>query len=1164
MRRLIDLKAPRDRFARSINVERDAGTHAIDGYLPVGRAIDSVERLANAMLSEGEVALSVTGPYGTGKSSLALLLDCLYAPKADGSRQTADSILFEAAPEVLAVVTEARKRANADRSGFVRAVVTAQREPVSKTVLRALGHGLARFQPPAKHTGVVRDLSRRIEVLAEGFTTGDFAVQTREIRELVHGISEVAPLLILIDEFGKNLEAFAESPGESDLFLLQELAEWTRSSQRHPIALVTLQHMAFGDYATGASGVQRREWMKIQGRFEDVPFIDTPSQTRALIAAAFGDADEELTAPLTSWVQGHLERLKVLGLADLADDGDIIRRSWPLHPLALAVLPDLCHRYGQNERTMFSFLASREPQSVGRFLHDSRWEGAQPLPAVRLNRLYDYFIESASNMVGVSADASRWIEIDTRIRDARGLSDAALELLKSIGLLNLTSSGGVLRASAQVLRYAMGEEPGPGQGQFESALTELQERALVTYRDFADEYRVWQGSDFDVQGALEQARRRIRDVRADEALSEVLHLAPVVAARHSHQSGTLRAFERVWVDNRANLTPLTSSDRGDGLVAYVVGGEFCGDVLARETDKPVVIGQADSSRLVDAAREVLALQDLLGDDALVQDDWVVRKELSERRVAAIVDAKREFESAFGPLAPVEWIWASSQNDDRRSFTGSLAAVVSEVADACYTHAIPIRNDLINRHELSSQAAKARREVTEIMQARQQHAELGLDGFGPDRTLYRSIFAAFGIHRRVGESWAFVPPERGSEASHVWDAFVTEIRSTTGSRLNVAGLFEQLALPPFGLRAGVAPILLLAVLCAHSDEFAMYEHGTFRPRLTGDVVERLLRNPGNFELKCFGTRSRARHEFVRAMAVELGLSGDPQKASVVTVVSSMVARLNMLTQYAKKTRIVGEDAAAVRAALLSATEPDELLFALLPTAVGQEPISIRDRRPKDEYEQVAARVGAALHELQAARGVLASRIEKVLGDQLKVQGDVQASLRHRSLEVKDKILDSRLRALSVALQGEMDRDEWLDYVAMQVVGAPPSSWTDEDADRFELTMHDLGAAFLRVEALAADMRALDGNFEAMRISVNSSRGGDLVRLVQLDESRSAAVGRALESTLASLLEHGVDAREAREWILAHLLHVELESTASRIDVGGRAYGDNDSSRKENLA
>ena len=55
------------------------------------------------------------------------------------------------------------------------------------------------------------------------------------------------------------------------------------------------------------------------------------------------------------------------------------------------------------------------------------------------------------------------------------------------------------------------------------------------------------------------------------------------------------------------------------------------------------------------------------------------------------------------------------------------------------------------------------------------------------------------------------------------------------------------------------------MLVHADEFAMYEHGSFRPRMTGDVCERLLRNPGNFEVKCFGVKAGARPRYLHAIS-----------------------------------------------------------------------------------------------------------------------------------------------------------------------------------------------------------------------------------------------------------------------------------------------------------
>jgi len=83
--------SPKGRFARSVNIERDAGKNRIDGYLPTGRALDVITRVARALAGgDPSRAFSITGPYGTGKSSLAVFLDALLGPTGDPATTTAD------------------------------------------------------------------------------------------------------------------------------------------------------------------------------------------------------------------------------------------------------------------------------------------------------------------------------------------------------------------------------------------------------------------------------------------------------------------------------------------------------------------------------------------------------------------------------------------------------------------------------------------------------------------------------------------------------------------------------------------------------------------------------------------------------------------------------------------------------------------------------------------------------------------------------------------------------------------------------------------------------------------------------------------------------------------------------------------------------------------
>ena len=209
---LSDSIAVNGRFARSANLERDAG-HAepLDGYVVTARALDVVERIAKSA-AEGPAggAWSLTGPYGSGKSSLALLLDAAFG--ASGRTRDAAWRLFDgASPAAGEVVRKAHGRYGTKETGFHRALVTANREPVTRTVLRALNAAVRRRCGRAS-SGKFAAAGALRNALADAATddlrrTGP---SPPAVVEIARCLATEAPLLLIIDEFGKNLEAISD------------------------------------------------------------------------------------------------------------------------------------------------------------------------------------------------------------------------------------------------------------------------------------------------------------------------------------------------------------------------------------------------------------------------------------------------------------------------------------------------------------------------------------------------------------------------------------------------------------------------------------------------------------------------------------------------------------------------------------------------------------------------------------------------------------------------------------------------------------------------------------------------------------------------------------------------------------------------------------------
>ena len=237
--------------------------------------------------------------------------------------------------------------------------------------------------------------------------------------------------------------------------------------------MLTLQHLSFGDYLAGTDGTRRREWSKVQGRFEDIAYVESASQTRALIGTVFEVRDHEMRDQIARWAQSQAKTMQSFGIADLTNP-EVVASCYPLQPLSAAVLPELCNRYGQHERTLFSFLTSLDPKSAASFLATTELPSRRSLPSLGLEAIYDYFVGSGTLVALSASQSSRWTEIVTRLRDIHGLSERQIRLAKSIALLNLVSTNGTIRASRQILTLT-----GTGVG---SNLAGLETTGVVTYR----------------------------------------------------------------------------------------------------------------------------------------------------------------------------------------------------------------------------------------------------------------------------------------------------------------------------------------------------------------------------------------------------------------------------------------------------------------------------------------------------------------------------------------------------------------------------------------------------------------------------------------------------------------------------------------------------------
>lgn len=491
-----------------------------------------------------------------------------------------------------------------------------------------------------------------------------------------------------------------------------------------------------------------------------------------------------------------------------------------------------------------------------------------------------------------------------------------------------------------------------------------------------------------------------------------------------------------------------------------------------------------------------------------------------------------------------------------------------MCDFVYPDTPPVPNEMLNRHQLTSQGAKARRLLIEALLAEADTPCLGLDagGFPPERAMYDAVVGASGIHRMRDGVLRIGAPARGRGWDGAWATIARMLGLAQRHRVGIDRILDELAAPPIGLKAGPGPVLVVCAILDNRSEVALYEHGTYRPRLTPDVVERLLRNPNHFEIKHFAAVRGPRRVVVDALAEALGIVNSWRKTapSVLTVVSHLAATANSLTDYARRTRTLNPPAAAVRRALGDAREPDVLLFETLPAVFGLPPVPARGADPGDAAAY-AGYLAGTVSEIAGAHEKLLRHVRQILRAATAASEErTRSELRIRAKILEGKVLDPRLRALCSALTVTgMDDRAWTEYVAMVVTGPPPGSWDDDDRLRFDANMAELGATLRRIESIHFDRRAdtVDGAYTPVRVTATRPDGTERARVVAITDQARVALSRPLADLVAAaaeLLGSRVRAEEmlaalTAEWLLPAMAPVPggADSASEGVDTEDRA-------------
>ena len=1039
------------RFRRSVHLERDFyAENSLDGYVVTVTARETLRRLISALENpSASKAWSLTGPYGSGKSAFALFAAKLVGnPESPDTKQALN--LLERGDEALwnqfvGVCTSRPKE-----RGFCPVLISGERAPITIALLRGLAGGLTAFGSGSEFVPLIKAIERRL-----GSATPESPPYASEItgffETATHQIGEIggAGLILVVDELGKFLEYAAQHPSQGDMFVLQSLAEFAARSEDTPLFLLTILHQAFEQYAQRLGQSQREEWAKVQGRFEDVAFMEPTEQVLRLIGDAI-EADHHVNAS-----QSLDKARRFLGVSvdldlkprqlDTYEFLQLLENCLPLHPTVALIVGSLFRRFAQNERSLFALLNSGEPHGLQDFLANSICNGHR-LPLFSLPDLYDYINTAFGNRLYGSSDGKKWAGIESAIARLPNPSPMMVTLIKTVGLLGVVGEVSAnLKGSTNLLRYALDDGTENYSQEFESALSELEKRSIAIYRRHNGAYALWEGSDIDIESRLSEATAQLdSNQRLAPTISEVLPPQPLIARRHLFESGTLRYFVIRYTDvERFDADLENPLGDADGLVLYALpASEFETETLVKKATEvadrtEVLIAIPQSIDLLqDAVAELARLRWVEDHTPELDGDATARRELAARIAEAEQTVSNQLSSLFGSNIVVQderkCTWYNAGDTVQIASRRELNAHLSTICDRVFHRKPIIRNELINQRQLSHSASRARRMLIKAMLECGVQENLGITGYPPEMSVYLSLLSDTGIHRYVSGEWGFHPPKSDrNNISYTWSTIEAFLDDCEQERQPVSELYKRLEEPPIGLRSGPIPILLCAVLLHYEAEIALYEDGSFVTDVSIAVFERLIRSPEKFELKRFrmsGIRSEVFSQFLTLISKPSPETGQP---NLLAVVKPLVRFVTKLPRYTMLTQELTQEAIELRKTITSAREPDALLFVQLPQALGFDAFGPYEEMNPTTVGRFFNTLQRVLSELNRAYDELLDSVAQLLDSAFSLRGngeEIRVELYRRAESLLDLTIETKLKGFFLRVcDEELDFREWLEAI-----------------------------------------------------------------------------------------------------------------------------------------
>jgi hypothetical protein len=993
-------------FTTSVNIIRDSDREL--SYFPTANARQVASQLVNDF-HKGNRSFNIIGSYGTGKSSFLMALE-----NSVCGRKQFFNINFLANPRV----------------EFIKII--------------------------GSYTSIIDSFLEKLEIPSAKNEVEDILM---EIYQKYHSLGKRNSLLfIVIDEFGKFLEYASKYNPEKELYFLQQLAEFC-NNPKHRIVLLTTVHQSFESYAYSLSPSQKQEWIKVKGRFRELTFNE-PVEQLLFLAAEFNSSNTEFR-PNKKAISGTHKLFSETTMFQVNPQFTcaFLEKLFPLDIFAAHVLAYSLQKYGQNERSLFTFLESADFTGLIRFKRNE-------YPFYNLSCVFDYLNTNFYSYLisKYNPDFSAWSNIRSSIEKIERIFENDLnqycDVVKTIGLLNLFAPAGSVIDENFLVSYLSSTT---GHSNSSQLIKNLSSKQIIRYRSHSKRFILFEGTDLDIQAALVDAGNRVSEVfDVVGQINKYFNFSPVMAKRITFEKGTPRFFEFVISDYPIDVIP---QGEIDGYVNLIFNPKLkISEIQAFSSSQKEAIIYCyfkNSAELKDILFEIEKLQKVIQDNG---DDRVAKREL-ESIISSHINILNHYikeRGLFSESNSTRWFFGESEYliNSKADFNKLL----SEVCQQVYSSTPIFKNELVNKHRISTSIRSAKKNYFKALLNSWDLPDLGFESkkFPPEKSIYLSLLKENGLASGELKSSVELQIKNNSSFAKLWKASIKFLNSAKSQKVFVADFYQVLSEKPFKLKQGFLDFWIPTFLFLKRDEFAIFNEDIYITSINEENLELIAKYPKKYSIKTFdvsGIKLDLFNSYRAFLNQQSELKFD--NSVFIETIKPFLQFYRGLSHYSKTTNRLSSEAVGIRKAIALSKDPEATFFVDFPLALGFSIGTIHE----DHVSLIdfASKLQASIREIRGSFDALVVRFETFLCEDVLGQTmdfiQYKSSLQHRYSGTKRHLLLPNQRTFLLRLDSAIeDKQSWLNSLAQVLMNKTMENFEDADEillyDRFQKMVLDL--------------------------------------------------------------------------------------------------------------